>query len=175
MSFNVIFHNSMNSIFLMKICDTFLIYGPNIDCWCLLEPPQWGRSNKHSQSMLWATIRNKRAMMALYRSPEVLWTVQKCSRESVNKILLRFDLVTYFWTQSHPLSRQTFWYSFIKIEAKLWPLEGEQDFNSIWPSDPVFFYPTWPIFELDQDIIKTNTLIKFHENWNKSMASRRWT
>ena len=70
-------------------------------------------------------------MMALYRSPELLWTVQKCSRESVNKILLRFDLVTYFWTQSHPLSRQTFWYSFIKIEAKLWPLEGEQDFNSI--------------------------------------------
>ena len=69
--------------------------------------------------------------MALYRSPELLWTVQKCSRESVNKILLRFNLVTYFWTQLHPLSRQTFWYSFIKNEAKLWPLEGEQDFNSI--------------------------------------------
>ena len=60
------------------------------------------------------------------------------------QVLLR--LVTYFWTQSHPLSRQTFWYSFIKIEAKLWPLEGEQDFYSIWPSDPVFFNPTWPIF-----------------------------
>ena len=69
--------------------------------------------------------------MALHRSPELLWTAQKCSRESVKKFLLRFDLVTYFWTQSHPLSRQTFWYSFIKIEAKLWPLEGEQDFNSI--------------------------------------------
>ena len=64
-------------------------------------------------------------------SPDLPWTAQKCSRESVNKILLRFDLVTYFWTQSHPLSRQTFWYSFIKIEAKLWPLEDEQDFNSI--------------------------------------------
>ena len=69
--------------------------------------------------------------MALYCSPELLWTVQKCSLESVNKILLSFDLVTYFWTQSHPLSRQTFWYSFIKIEAKLWPLEGEQDLKSI--------------------------------------------
>ena len=118
--------------------------------------------------------KNKRAMMALYCSPELLWTAQKCSWESVNKILLRFDLVTYFWTQSHPLSRQTFWYSFIKIEAKLWPLEGEQDLTQ---SDLVtqFFYPTWPIFELDQDIIKTNTLIKVHENWNKSMASRGWT
>ena len=76
--------------------------------------------------------------MALYRSPELLWTVQKCGQESVNKMLLRFDLVTYFWTKSHPLSRQTFWYSFIKFEANLWALVGV-DFNSIWPSNPVFF------------------------------------
>ena len=43
--------------------------------------------------------------------------------------------VTYFLAPSHPLteilSRQTFWYSFIKIEAKLWPLEGKQGFNTI--------------------------------------------
>ena len=40
----------MTSIFQMKICDTFLIYGPNIDNEFLLEPPQWDGSNKHPQS-----------------------------------------------------------------------------------------------------------------------------
>ena len=81
-----------------------------------------GKYIYHTKSLLFSDVmscHNKRAMMALYRSPELLWTVQ-----NVAKILLRFDLVTYFWTQSHPLSRQTFWYRFIKIEAKLWPLEG---------------------------------------------------
>ena len=36
---NAIYHDSMNSIFVMKMCNTFPIYGPNIDCGCLLEPP----------------------------------------------------------------------------------------------------------------------------------------
>ena len=40
----------------------------------------------------------------------------------------------------------------MKIEAKLWPLEGEQGFTEIYPSDLVF-NPTWPIFEFDRDII----------------------
>ena len=103
--------------------------------------------------------------MALYRSPELLWTVQKCSRASVSKILLRFDLVTYFWTQSHPLSRQTFWYGFIKIESKLWPLEGEQDFNSFWPSDPDFlsdmtYIWTWPRYHQDKNSDKISWKLK---------------
>ena len=62
----------------------------------------------------------------------------------------------------------------MKIEAKLWPLEGEQDFKEIWPSDVVFEL-TWPIFNLDLDIIQTNTLVKFHEDWSKIVASRGWT
>ena len=79
---------------------------------------------------------------------EQLWgrLIQKSGQDSVNKILLSFDLVTCFWTPFHPwsnlneiLSRQTFWYSFMKIEAKLRLLEGEQGFNTIWPSDPIFF------------------------------------
>ena len=38
--------------FLRREFVIFLIYGPNIDCGCLLESPQWGGSNKHPQSML---------------------------------------------------------------------------------------------------------------------------
>ena len=41
----------------MKICGTFLIYCPNIDCGYLLEPPHLGGSNKHPQSMFGAKIR----------------------------------------------------------------------------------------------------------------------
>ena len=79
---------------------------------------------------------------------EQLWgrQIQKSGQDSVNQILLSFDLVTCFWTPFLPwsnlieiLSRQTFWNSFMKIEAKLWLLEGEQGFNTIWPSDPIFF------------------------------------
>ena len=56
----------------------------------------------------------------------------------------------------------------MKIEAKLWPLEGEQDFKEIWPSD-LGFDQTWPIFKDDWDIIQTNILIKFNEDWSKTV------
>ena len=41
----------MNSIFQKKIGNNFLILGPNKDCGCSLEIPQWGGSNKQSQPM----------------------------------------------------------------------------------------------------------------------------
>jgi len=53
------------------------------------------------------------------------------------------------------------------------PLECKQEFHKIWPGDLVFdqawpgdlfVNPTWPIFELGLDIVKTNNLIKFHQN-----------
>ena len=47
------------------------------------------------------------------------------------------------------------------IEAKLWPLESEQGFKEIWPSDLVFDL-TWLAFKLDRDLIKTIILVKFH-------------
>ena len=50
----------------------------------------------------------------------------------------------------------------MKIKAKLWPLEGGQDFLKIWPSDLVFDL-IWPILELDQDIIQTN--IQVNLSW----------
>ena len=60
----------------------------------------------------------------------------------------------------------------MKTEAKLWTLEGEQGFKDIWPSDLVSD-PTWPIFELDWDTcnIKSNILLKYHEDWSKTVAS----
>ena len=47
----------------------------------------------------------------------------------------------------------------MNIKAKLRPLEGEQGFKEIWPSDLVFD-ATWPMFELDWDITKRSILVK---------------
>ena len=62
----------------------------------------------------------------------------------------------------------------MKIKAKLWPLEGEQGFKEIWPSDLVFDQ-TWPMFEPDRDITKRNILVKIQKDWSKTVASRGWT
>ena len=53
----------------------------------------------------------------------------------------------------------------MKIETKLWPLESEQGLKEIWPS-VLAFDPTCLIFKLDLDILKTNILVKFHDNWS---------
>ena len=55
----------------------------------------------------------------------------------------------------------------MKIEEKLWPQKGEQGFKEILPSDLVFD-PIWPKFKLDQDIIKTNILVKIYQDWSKT-------
>ena len=36
----------------------------------------------------------------------------------------------------------------MKIEANLWPLEGEHSFKAIWPSDLVF-NPTWSDIKIE--------------------------
>ena len=46
----------------------------------------------------------------------------------------------------------------MKTEAKLWPLDGKQGFKEIWPKVLVF-YPKWPIFKLDRDIIQTSKVL----------------
>ena len=45
------------AFFQMKIFDSFINYGPNMDCGCSFELPQWGGSNKHPQSMFWPKIK----------------------------------------------------------------------------------------------------------------------
>ena len=59
----------------------------------------------------------------------------------------------------------------MKFVPKMWPLECSQGFSMIWPTDLVFD-PTWPIFELDRDIVKTIILSKFDDDWAKTVASR---
>ena len=72
------------------------------------------------------------------------------------------------------LSRWSFWTSLMKIGPKLRPLEGSQGFSMICSTDLVFD-PTFPIFELDRDIVKMIILTQFHEDWTKTVASRVFT
>ena len=51
------------------------------------------------------------------------------------------------------------------------PVSCSQGFSIIWPTDLVFD-PTWPILELDRDIIKMIILSKSDEDWTKSVACR---
>ena len=60
----------------------------------------------------------------------------------------------------------------MKIEAKVWPLDSEQGLKEILPSDLVFDL-TLPLFEIDRDM--SIILVKFHEDWSKTVASREWT
>ena len=55
------------------------------------------------------------------------------------------------------------------IASKLWPLVLR--FLLIWPSD-LAFYPKWPSFELDLEIIKTNILSKIHDDCFKNVTAR---
>ena len=56
----------------------------------------------------------------------------------------------------------------------VWYSINEQWFSKILPSDLVF-EPTWPIFELIQDYVKTNILTKFHDYWTINVTSRAYT
>ena len=51
MHFIAIFHGCMNSIFETKTCNISVLNSLNIDCRYLLEPLQWGGSNKLRQSL----------------------------------------------------------------------------------------------------------------------------
>ena len=60
------------------------------------------------------------------------------------------------------------------IGLKMCPLERTQGFPRIWPSDLVF-HPTWPIFELVRDFLKTNILTEFQDYLTENVASRAYT
>ena len=90
-----------------------------------------------------------------------------------------YDLTYWpcFLTQHHPysniteiLSRWSFCLSLMKIGPKLWHLKWSQGFSMIWPIDLVFDQ-TWPIFELDRDIVKMIIPSTFDEDWTKTVAS----
>ena len=51
-----------------------LIFAQNIECECVLEPPQWGGSNKHPQSMF-GTIDKKSATNFILKGA-VYWAMK---------------------------------------------------------------------------------------------------
>ena len=55
---------------------------------------------------------------------------------------------------------------FMMIASKMWRLECLQGFPLIRPGDLVF-YLKWPSFDLDLEIIKTNSLSKIHDENQK--------
>ena len=57
----------------------------------------------------------------------------------------------------------------MKIEVQLWPLEGEQGFKEIWPSEPVFDSIS-PLFELDWDFVCVEVLQPSQPNGVMSSA-----
>ena len=90
MQLNAIFHGSMkmNSVFHMKIWYFFLIYGPNIECGCLLELPHRGSSNKHPQSMFWAKIRKIMYTPAYPSFPYIKCGLRECSLHGLVNMML---------------------------------------------------------------------------------------
>ena len=60
------------------------------------------------------------------------------------------------------------------IGMKMWPPVPTQGFSKILPSDLVF-HPTWHIFEVVWDFLKTNILTEFHDNRIENVASRAYT
>ena len=54
----------------------------------------------------------------------------------------------------------------------MWPLERTQGFFLRFD---LVFDPTFPIFKLVRDFIKTNILTNFHDNQTKNLASRAYT
>ena len=56
----------------------------------------------------------------------------------------------------------------------MWPLEHTQGFSMIWTCYLVHD-PTWTIFQLIRDFIKTNILTNFHDNRTENVDSREYT
>ena len=54
--------------------------------------------------------------------------------------------------------------------SKMWPLQCQQGFPLIWPSDLVSEIK-WPSFKLDLEIIKTNILSNIYYDYLKNVTS----
>ena len=53
------FNGCKKDNFQFKFFDFFLIFAQNIDCGYMLDPPQWGSSNKYPQSMFLSKNKKK--------------------------------------------------------------------------------------------------------------------
>ena len=107
------------------------------------------------------------------------------TRTVASRVFTRFFYDLAYWPSFWPIfeldrmfveisSRQTFWQIFMMIGCIMWYVLCSQGFSIIWPTDLVFDR-TWPIFELDLDIVKMIILSKVDENWTRTVASRVFT
>ena len=71
----------------IKICGPLPIYGPNIDCGCLLEPPHWGGSNKHPQPMFSAKIRKIMYTPANFFLFKLGFSLKQCSLHGLDAVM----------------------------------------------------------------------------------------
>ena len=93
----------MNTIFLMKICGIFLIYGPNIYRGCLFEPPQSGGSNNQCFEQKFTFAKENRKIT--YENPTfpLLLDLTGCSLHGLVNIMgISHD--TQKWIGSHMIS-----------------------------------------------------------------------
>ena len=104
-----------------------------------------------------------------------------CFENVTSKVLTRssFDLTwwPYFWLQVTQFQTWPTNHQDKHFEQDSWWLLHKCDHYSVnkvlywWPGDLVFD-PTWPIFELDLRIIKTNILSKIHDDCFKNVTAR---
>ena len=137
----------------------------------MIGPKLWPLECSQGFSMIWPTDLVFDLTWLIF---ELDWDIVKMiilskfdddkTKTVASRVFTRFiyDLTYWpcFWPQPPPysnlseiLSRWSFWASLMKIGQKLWPLERSQGFLKIWPTDLVFDL-TWPILELDWDIVK---------------------
>ncbi|KAH3880790.1 hypothetical protein DPMN_004712 [Dreissena polymorpha] len=101
-------------------------------------------------------IRNKRAKMALVRSPERSRFIQ-----SLPNVKLDLDIVQTFSLYTYREKCPAYWRPYINKANVLTNFHINQ--------------LTGTIFELNSHIKETNVLTKFHENWAKNVTSRVFT
>ena len=88
--FNAILHGSKNSILETKNCNIFLIYGPNINCGCLLEPSHWGGSNKDPQSMFVKRNNRNNVYPCKPTFPYIKWDSRGCSLHGLVNVTVNY-------------------------------------------------------------------------------------
>lgn len=89
-----------------------------------------------------------------------------------NKVLRQFVLVTLVFDRTWPI----FKLDWDMIKTISWnKTVASKRVNKVLKKSDLVFDLIWPLFEFDLYITKTNILVKYHEDWNKTVTSRRWT
>ena len=115
----------------------------------------WNRVNRYPWLKWVSKKRNKRAMMALYRSPESHWLCKNDHDISKERDLCKVHTKQIFKTS-------VFQYNFC------------EEFYIFGQCDLVFD-PKWPIFKSDLEVIKIHVRNNFHDERIKTVTSTAMT